>query len=564
MHKRKAPSAPPRTKKSRTRSGCFTCRDRHMKCDEQMPVCQNCINGKRKCYRGVRLNFTSYTLYDPQEDSGAPPFPLTPPFRILDQSIAVLALYENGDSRYRPYLGLHEPRDLADAEQYLRQELGAPRPPAPSVARTPSFSPANVGALLTHDWGAQSMFLSLSDNVILENYDIKNFLMNPPLVLPLSLPHDLQADQNPLPPTFFSDSALASDTIDADAVVSVLQTQNYCWLLDLFNDLSLWKSVVPHYCIRAVQRATDQNPGFLLDCLLGCKEHTSDRRILHNARQQLEHWYPFEVTEVSPASFAAFERLLLSIVLVTLSVLLRATKPSFKFTTQFQMVLANQGLLLHKVAALYCRIPPSTMKRLPSMLLTIASFQAMVVLRLFMKKHIRASAPDYSFPAFDSSLDPLKMRISLEPQHFPSLGYFFTPTPFEIAHLNDDFRDFDLPCESPDHVSDSSKLRRVVWSLARLELSLEGYIMNVNEHFSPLHREEEHFAGSTLIPSEQCIAIHILSKQVEKLSPGSDLSRHSSNIILHEIFDKINSSAMSPDAKAKWQAHFGWNLDYDL
>ena len=31
-------------KRSRTRSGCVTCRDRHIKCDEQQPVCKTVKN----------------------------------------------------------------------------------------------------------------------------------------------------------------------------------------------------------------------------------------------------------------------------------------------------------------------------------------------------------------------------------------------------------------------------------------------------------------------------------------------------------------------------------------
>ncbi|KAK4205144.1 putative transcription factor [Triangularia verruculosa] len=45
------------SKARRVRTGCFTCRDRHVKCDEGAPVCNNCLKSNRQCKRGVRLNF---------------------------------------------------------------------------------------------------------------------------------------------------------------------------------------------------------------------------------------------------------------------------------------------------------------------------------------------------------------------------------------------------------------------------------------------------------------------------------------------------------------------------
>lgn len=37
------------TKHRRTRSGCYTCRQRRVKCDEARPVCERCRKGKRDC-----------------------------------------------------------------------------------------------------------------------------------------------------------------------------------------------------------------------------------------------------------------------------------------------------------------------------------------------------------------------------------------------------------------------------------------------------------------------------------------------------------------------------------
>jgi hypothetical protein len=44
-------------KSKRVRTGCLTCRERHLKCDEATPDCMNCRKSNRACKRGVRLNF---------------------------------------------------------------------------------------------------------------------------------------------------------------------------------------------------------------------------------------------------------------------------------------------------------------------------------------------------------------------------------------------------------------------------------------------------------------------------------------------------------------------------
>lgn len=44
-------------KSRRVRTGCLTCRERHLKCDEALGQCQNCQKSDRICRRGIRLNF---------------------------------------------------------------------------------------------------------------------------------------------------------------------------------------------------------------------------------------------------------------------------------------------------------------------------------------------------------------------------------------------------------------------------------------------------------------------------------------------------------------------------
>ncbi|KAG9248475.1 hypothetical protein BJ878DRAFT_26861 [Calycina marina] len=47
--RRKSEKEPGHTKHKRTRSGCYTCRSRRVKCDEGHPTCERCTKGGRKC-----------------------------------------------------------------------------------------------------------------------------------------------------------------------------------------------------------------------------------------------------------------------------------------------------------------------------------------------------------------------------------------------------------------------------------------------------------------------------------------------------------------------------------
>lgn len=84
-------------KPKRVRTGCLTCRERHLKCDEGLPICLNCKKSARECKRGVRLNFI-----DTQCE--APPT-LAPnddewQLNFLDESRDIAGEYTDGLSRY--------------------------------------------------------------------------------------------------------------------------------------------------------------------------------------------------------------------------------------------------------------------------------------------------------------------------------------------------------------------------------------------------------------------------------------------------------------------------------
>lgn len=84
------------SKPKRVRTGCLTCRERHLKCDEGVPVCQNCRKSNRQCKRGLRLNFIDTTVRCP---------PVMAPIHdwtvnFLDESREIASEYKGGLSRY--------------------------------------------------------------------------------------------------------------------------------------------------------------------------------------------------------------------------------------------------------------------------------------------------------------------------------------------------------------------------------------------------------------------------------------------------------------------------------
>ena len=99
------------TRPKRVRTGCLTCRERHLKCDEGLPDCVNCQKSGRLCKRGVRLNFIDTTVRSP---------PITPPsdewdVTFLDESRAVASEYKGGAERYS---SLSDAMDLKDDREF--------------------------------------------------------------------------------------------------------------------------------------------------------------------------------------------------------------------------------------------------------------------------------------------------------------------------------------------------------------------------------------------------------------------------------------------------------------
>ncbi|KAF2855823.1 hypothetical protein T440DRAFT_164260 [Plenodomus tracheiphilus IPT5] len=59
--KKRDSDAAPDGKPKRTRTGCLTCRERHLKCDETKRTCNNCLKSQRECNWGKKLNFLDTT-----------------------------------------------------------------------------------------------------------------------------------------------------------------------------------------------------------------------------------------------------------------------------------------------------------------------------------------------------------------------------------------------------------------------------------------------------------------------------------------------------------------------
>ncbi|KAJ5782845.1 transcriptional regulator family: Fungal Specific TF [Penicillium paradoxum] len=96
---RKKPTDTSETKARRVRTGCLTCRQRHLKCDEGVGRCLNCRKSDRVCRRGIRLNFIDIQTV-------APPHIVAHPdgskVTFRDDSRMIASLYVGGFEIYPP------------------------------------------------------------------------------------------------------------------------------------------------------------------------------------------------------------------------------------------------------------------------------------------------------------------------------------------------------------------------------------------------------------------------------------------------------------------------------
>lgn len=564
-----------------------------MKCDEQKPVCQNCINSRRKCYRGIRLNFTQYTLYDPKDSLNNSQNPSSrnesQKFRILDQSIAVSTLYEEGPERYKAFRKLHRPEDLKEAESKFMAEL-LPQPASLSAGNS-SISPGRLvasegvfnAASSSKTGSSQNFFeypfnptnqacFTLKESMFIENYDIKNYLLHQQQQQLLNTAEPIRDYVKTIPSILVFHSQTNFDpTLEPDLAlnpsnmrvfISVIQSQNYAWLLDLFNEITVWKSVVPNYCIKLLQAAeapTVTKRGrlklkFLFGCILCCADLTPLEKLTNLAKVQLDLWREFRTKEISVASFPSFERLLLSVVLILCSVMQHTSKPSFHYTQELAAILANQGRILNKLIGRYQGISSSKIRRLSSASLVITSFQAITILRFFIKKQLLQKAPVSFMSAFNPlhKIDsPLEQVIDYDTSGH-NISDFFAITPFELDHIVLPSQDKDLNPNGSS--SDSKKLRLCLLRLVRQEYLSENIAMD------DLSETTNYGQSSILIPNDKCVALNILNSYFMSKFHHKDEGKHTAKARLRHIFDMISKSMMSEDVKQKWITCFGWTL----
>ncbi|KAK5165134.1 uncharacterized protein LTR77_009231 [Saxophila tyrrhenica] len=134
----------PLSKAKRVRTGCLTCRERHLKCDEGLPVCNNCRKSNRECKRGVRLNFIDIW-------AERPPTLLTAfgtsewKVNFLDESREIASEYQGGLQLYRrprpqqqqQQQQQRDPPKAVPMDPRLTFEYAQPAPPAPNMAHQP-------------------------------------------------------------------------------------------------------------------------------------------------------------------------------------------------------------------------------------------------------------------------------------------------------------------------------------------------------------------------------------------------------------------------------------------
>ncbi|KAM7222726.1 hypothetical protein V8F06_001913 [Rhypophila decipiens] len=91
-----ATPAPAVGKSRRVRTGCLTCRERHLKCDEGLPECNNCRKSNRECKRGVRLNFIDVRIEKPPYIAPTQEWSV----KFEDESRLIASEYRGGLGKY--------------------------------------------------------------------------------------------------------------------------------------------------------------------------------------------------------------------------------------------------------------------------------------------------------------------------------------------------------------------------------------------------------------------------------------------------------------------------------
>lgn len=117
-------------KPKRTRTGCLTCRERHLKCDETKPTCHNCCKSQRDCNWGKKLNFLDTTC---ERNAYLIPQGLNYQVAFQDESRLIAGEYVGGRERY--------PEEEQEPLLSMGTNPFEMAPPAPSRQHIPSMQP---------------------------------------------------------------------------------------------------------------------------------------------------------------------------------------------------------------------------------------------------------------------------------------------------------------------------------------------------------------------------------------------------------------------------------------
>lgn len=560
-----------------------------MKCDEQKPVCQNCVNSRRKCYRGIRLNFTQYTLYDPKDSflssQSSPASTCGTQHRILDQSIAVSSLYSDGAKRYKAFKKFHKPEDLKEAKSLLLFELLPKLHYQPehhlkesNLQENLSFTLDTLRSGCAQDaWEypfnlTNQATFTIGGNLIRENHDIRNYLLNDQqastssssvsdsnLISKQSSPEP-QIVQHRAPSDSVLESELTLNPYNIEQFISVTLTQNSFWLLDLFNEISLWKTIVPNYCIKLLRAAEAPNTikrsrlklKYLFGCLLCCSNDTPFKKIVNIAKVQLDLWHEFQLKDVTVTSYPAFERLILSVVLILQAILLQALKPGFQYNERFEIVLANQGRMLHKIFARFERIHSPKIKRLCGAGLTSTAFHTIIILRYFLKVQLtKLTSGSFSYKRDHKLEDPLNLLIDYD-SHPCDISDFFAISSFEAENIIHFTKENWM--DRQDRTSDSDKLRHCIFKLISHDKVATTIPEVVKTPENPIKK------SAILIPNEKYIAYNLLNSFFMSRYSSSMDTMVTAQMRLRSIFDLISTSMISQEEKSRWLLNFEWAI----
>lgn len=146
-------SAAAAARPKRVRTGCLTCRERHLKCDEGLPDCVNCRKSNRPCKRGVRLNFIDTQVKTP---------PITPPTQewdvsFQDESREIASEYRGGLGRYAVLK--QEPAETDGVKEEAQFDFSASMIETPVLAhqQLPSVQSLPSGGVEAYTGASQRM-----------------------------------------------------------------------------------------------------------------------------------------------------------------------------------------------------------------------------------------------------------------------------------------------------------------------------------------------------------------------------------------------------------------------